>query len=199
MGRCPFRRSPPAPGAWTLAPSSITVAEIGWRWRNKNPACESRSSRRGEEACSGSRARRISGPLSSSWRSAWPASISAAISHSAPPRAWGPATFPIILSWVVFGIGVVVGFKGLTIEGPAIEPIQLRPILVIVSAILIFGYLIERVGLAITAALLTVLAGYARHDASPLETLLLAAALALFCVGLFVYGLSQPFPAWWGR
>jgi hypothetical protein len=111
----------------------------------------------------------------------------------------GPGYFPVILSWVVFGIGVVVGFKGLTIEGPAIEPIQLRPILVIVSAILIFGYLIERVGLAITAALLTVLAGYARHDVSPLETLLLAAALALFCVGLFVYGLSQPFPAWWGR
>jgi hypothetical protein len=111
----------------------------------------------------------------------------------------GPGYFPVILSWVVFGIGVVVGFKGLTIEGPAIEPIQLRPILVIVSAILIFGYLIERVGLAITAALLTVLAGYARRDVRPLETLLLAAALALFCVGLFVYGLSQPFPAWWGR
>jgi hypothetical protein len=55
------------------------------------------------------------------------------------------------------------------------------------------------VGLAITAALLTVLAGYARRDVRPLETLLLAAALALFCVGLFVYGLSQPFPAWWGR
>jgi hypothetical protein len=111
----------------------------------------------------------------------------------------GPGYFPVILSWVVFGIGAVVGFKGLTIEGPAIEPVQLRPILVIVSAILIFGYLIERVGLAITAALLTVLAGYARRDARPLETLLLAAALALFCVGLFVYGLSQPFPTWWGR
>ncbi|MFZ1106441.1 MAG: tripartite tricarboxylate transporter TctB family protein [Hyphomicrobiaceae bacterium] len=111
----------------------------------------------------------------------------------------GPGYFPVILSWVVFGIGAVVGFKGLTIDGPAIEPIQLRPILVIVSAILIFGYLIERVGLAITAALLTVLAGYARRDVRLLETLLLAAALALFCVGLFVYGLSQPFPAWWGR
>jgi hypothetical protein len=111
----------------------------------------------------------------------------------------GPGYFPIILSWIIFGIGVVVGAKGLTIEGPAIEPIRLRPILVIVSAILIFGYLIDKVGLAITAALLTVLAGYARRDVSLGETLLLAAGLALFCVGLFVYGLSQPFPAWWGR
>jgi hypothetical protein len=111
----------------------------------------------------------------------------------------GPGYFPIVLSWVIFGIGVLVGVKGITIEGPAIEPIRLRPIVVIVSAILIFGYLIDKVGLAITAALLTVLAGYARRDVSLMETLLLAAGLGLFCVGLFVYALSQPFPAWWGR
>jgi hypothetical protein len=111
----------------------------------------------------------------------------------------GPGYFPIILSWIIFAIGLVVGFKGLTIRGPAIEPVQLRPILVIIAAILAFGYLVEKVGLAITAALLTVLAGYARRDVSLWETLLLAVGLALFSVGLFVYGLSQPFPAWWGR
>ena len=111
----------------------------------------------------------------------------------------GPGYFPVILGWTIFGIGVIVGFKGLTIEGPRIEPVQLRPILVVVAAILAFGYLIEKLGLAITAALLTVLAGYARRDVSLWETLLLAAGLALFCVGLFVYALSQPFPAWWGR
>jgi len=111
----------------------------------------------------------------------------------------GPGYFPVILSWIIFAIGLVVGFKGLTIEGPAIEPVQLRPILVIIAAILAFGYLVEKVGLAITAALLTVLAGYARRDVSLRETLLLAVGLALFSVGLFVYGLSQPFPAWWGR
>jgi hypothetical protein len=34
---------------------------------------------------------------------------------------------------------------------------------------------------------------------SLVETLLLAGGLAVFSVILFVYGLSQPFPAWWGR
>jgi len=111
----------------------------------------------------------------------------------------GPGYFPIILSWIIFAIGVVVGFKGLTIEGPAVEAVQLRPILVIIAAILAFGYLVEKLGLAIAAALLTLLAGYARSDVRLWETLLLAAGLALFSVGLFVYGLSQPFPAWWGR
>jgi len=111
----------------------------------------------------------------------------------------GPAYFPVILSCVILAIGVVCGLKGLTIEGPPIEAIHLRPILVIVAAILAFGYLVERIGLAITAALLTILAGFARRDVSLVETLLLAVGLALFSVALFVYGLSQPFPAWWGR
>ena len=111
----------------------------------------------------------------------------------------GPGYFPIILSWTIFAIGVIVGLKALTVEGPAIEPVQLRPMLVIIAAIVAFGYLVERLGLAITAALLTVLAGYARRDVSLWETLLLAAGLAVFSVALFVYGLSQPFPAWWGR
>jgi hypothetical protein len=111
----------------------------------------------------------------------------------------GPGFFPIILSWIVFAIGVICGFKGLAIEGPPIEPVQVRPMLVIIAAILAFGYLIERLGLAITAALLTVLAGYARRDVNVWETLLLAAGLAVFSVVIFVYGLSQPFPAWWGR
>ena len=31
------------------------------------------------------------------------------------------------------------------------------------------------------------------------ETLLLAVGLALFAVGVFVYALKQPLPAWWGR
>jgi hypothetical protein len=111
----------------------------------------------------------------------------------------GPGYFPILLSWVIVGVGVIVAFKALTVEGPRIQPIQFRPILVILAAILAFGYLIDRLGLAITAVLLTIVAGFARRDVNMLETLLLGVGLALFAVVVFVYGLSQPFPAWWGR
>jgi hypothetical protein len=114
-------------------------------------------------------------------------------------RLMGPGYFPMILSSLILGIGVIVGFKALAIEGPPIEAMHLRPILVVVAAILAFGYLIDRIGLALTAALLTVMAGFARRDVNLLETALLAVGLAVFSVALFVYGLSQPFPAWWGR
>jgi putative tricarboxylic transport membrane protein len=111
----------------------------------------------------------------------------------------GAGYFPIILSWIIIGIGAIVGIRALAIAGPRIEAVQLRPIVVIVSAILIFGYLVDLIGLALTAALVTILAAFARRGVNLVETVLLAAGLGVFCTLVFVYGLSQPFPAWWGR
>ena len=111
----------------------------------------------------------------------------------------GPGYFPIILSWIIVAVGAVLGLRALTIEGPRIEPVQLRPIVVIIAAVLMFGFLINAAGLAITAVLLTVLAAYARRDVNLAEAALLGIGLAAFTVVVFVYGLSQPLPAWWGR
>jgi len=111
----------------------------------------------------------------------------------------GPGYFPAILSWAIVGVGVVVGLKSLALEGPRIEPVQFRPLLVIIAAILLFGFLIGAVGLAISAVLLTVLAAYARREASLWEALALGIGLSAFAVIVFVYALSQPLPAWWGR
>jgi hypothetical protein len=95
-------------------------------------------------------------------------------------------------------IGLVVGFRGVTLEGPPVERIQLRPIAFVIAAILMFGWLLDLIGLALTTVALTLVAAYARRDASLKEALLLGAGLALFAVIVFVYALSQPLPAWWG-
>jgi hypothetical protein len=111
----------------------------------------------------------------------------------------GPGYFPILLSAMIAAVGLIVGLRGVTIDGPPIEPVQMRPIVFIIAAILIFGFLIESIGLALTAILLTVFAGYARRDVKLSETIVLGVALAAFTVGVFVYVLGQPLPAWWGR
>ena len=111
----------------------------------------------------------------------------------------GPGYFPILLSVLILAIGIIVAIRGLTTEGPPIEPVQLRPIAMIVAAILIFGVLIDVVGLVLTALLLTVFAAYARREVKLTETILLGAGLAAFTVAVFVYLLGQPLPAWWGR
>jgi hypothetical protein len=111
----------------------------------------------------------------------------------------GPGYFPTVLSILILALGIVVGLRGLSVEGPPVEPVQLRPIAFVVAAILIFGVLIEFVGLALTAVLLTLFAAFARRDVKLSETLLLGAGLAIFAVTVFVYVLGQPLPAWWGR
>ena len=57
---------------------------------------------------------------------------------------------------------------------------------------------IEPIGLAFSAALLTFLAAGARGDTRWGETVFLAFFLAIFSVLLFVYALGQSMPAWWG-
>jgi hypothetical protein len=111
----------------------------------------------------------------------------------------GPGYFPTILSWLIIAIGVTLGARAFAIDGPRIEPVQLRPILFVIAAILLFGYLIDAIGLVLTAVLLTMVAAYARRDANLTEALLLGGSLAIFVVLVFVYALSQPLPAWWGR
>jgi len=111
----------------------------------------------------------------------------------------GPGYFPTLLSYLIIAIGLLLAVRSLATDGPRIEAVSFRPLVAIIAAILIFGALINRTGLALAAALLTIVAAYARRDVDLKETLLLAVGLALFTVVVFVYGLSQPLPAWWGR
>ena len=111
----------------------------------------------------------------------------------------GPGFFPTILSGVIALIGAIVGSRSLTVEGPPIERINLRPLLFVLIAIVGFGYLIGQIGLAISAAALTIFTAYARDAVNLKETLILAVFLAVFSVGVFAYALGQPLPIWWGN
>lgn len=110
----------------------------------------------------------------------------------------GPGFFPIILSCIVILIGVVVGLQALAFDGPRITPSNWRPIVVILSSIASVGWLIERIGLAITVVALTFVTAAARPGIDLKETLVLALSLSAFAVAVFVYALEQPMPVWWG-
>ncbi len=111
----------------------------------------------------------------------------------------GPGYFPTWINFLIVVLGVGVGLKALAIEGPRIEAVQLRPILFIVAAILVFGFLVKAIGVALAAVLLTILSAYARRTVNLTETILLGIGLAVFSVVVFVYVLGQALPAWWGR
>ena len=109
----------------------------------------------------------------------------------------GPGYFPTILSILILVLGAGLLIHSLVVSGPPIEPVQFRPIFFIVMSIVAFGYLLELLGLAITAVIMTVVAAYAGRGVKLRENLWLGLGLALFAVLVFVYGLSQPLPVWW--
>ncbi len=111
------------------------------------------------------------------------------------PARMGPGFFPLILSWLILGVGALTGLRALAIEGPAVEPPQLRPLLMVCATILAFGLIVERAGLALAAIAVTFLAALARPGVRWRETALLALGLSVFCVLVFVYALSQPMSA----
>jgi hypothetical protein len=111
----------------------------------------------------------------------------------------GPGYFPVMLSYLIVALGLVVGSRAFTTDGPEIEGIQYRPIFFVIASLLVFGWLIDYLGLAITTVALTVIAAYARREVNLSETFILGVGLAVFTIAVFVYGLNQPLPAWWGR
>jgi len=114
-------------------------------------------------------------------------------------RNMGPGYFPTVICGLIILIGAVVAFKALSVEGPEMERIHIRPILMLMLAVAAFGFLISQVGVVISSILLVILAAYARRDVNILETIIFALAVSAFVVVIFVFALGQPMPIWWNN
>jgi hypothetical protein len=110
--------------------------------------------------------------------------------------AMGPGFLPRLLSFALMLIGGGLMLRSLVIAGPALEPSAIRPQLFVLAAIVVFALTIETLGLAPAVVLVTATAALAVRDIRAAETVALALVLALFCVGLFVHLLGQPFRVW---
>ena len=108
----------------------------------------------------------------------------------------GPGYFPLLMSLALVGLGGFLLARSLVIAGDPIERSALRPQLLILTAIVVFGFMIERLGLAAAVAAVALISGFAARDVRWFERLLLAVGLAAACVVLFVYFLGQPIPVW---
>jgi len=70
--------------------------------------------------------------------------------------------------------------------------------LLLLGSILLFGLLMEYIGLVPASIILILLAAYARQSVKLGETIVFAVAMAVACGLLFVRGLGQSLPLWWG-
>ena len=108
----------------------------------------------------------------------------------------GPGYLPLVLSLALVALGAVILARSLVLDGAPIERSAIRPQLLILAAIVLFGLLIERAGLAVSVAAVTIVSGLATREVRWIELGVLAIALAAACGVRFVYLLGQPIPVW---
>jgi hypothetical protein len=108
----------------------------------------------------------------------------------------GPGFFPMMMSFALMGTGALLVARSLIVAGEPIERIALWPQLLILAAIVAFGLLIERVGLAVAVIAVAAVSGVAAQGLRWFELVALAVAMSAFSVVLFVYLLGQPIPVW---
>lgn len=114
----------------------------------------------------------------------------------------GPAYFPVILGGMLTLIGLVAMVRSLVRPGEGIERFAIKEIILIIAAVLLFGFLVRGAGLVAAVFILVMLSAYASAKFRLLPSTLLAAGMAIFTVLLFVKGLGLPMPilgSWFGN
>ena len=113
----------------------------------------------------------------------------------------GPAYFPTILGSLLAMIGLTAVIRSCVRPGEAIGRFHMREIVLILSAILLFGVLMRGAGLVPAVLVLVLLSAYASPKFTWKASLLIALGLAVFSVVVFVKLLGLPMPifgSWFG-
>lgn len=110
----------------------------------------------------------------------------------------GPGYVPRLLGYGLVIFGLVIAGRGLVAGSEPVGPAHFRPLLLILGGTLLFGLLIDRAGLAITCAVVTLVTAFAaREKPNLLHVVVLALSLSLVTALVFVYALRQAIPIWW--
>ena len=106
----------------------------------------------------------------------------------------GPGYFPTVLGGILLLFGVYVLLRGVRSGDKVKGEWGYRPLALISLSIVMFGFLLDRVGMvpAIVATLFA--AAAAGREFRFKEVLLLAVVLTAFSVAVFSYGLKLPYP-----
>jgi hypothetical protein len=108
----------------------------------------------------------------------------------------GPGYFPTLLGAVLALLGLILVIRSFAIKGDAVQRIEWRPIVVLTACVILFGLMIQPLGLVIALTVTTFLSAFAGRDLRLTEAALLAAGLTLLATLIFVLALRLPLPIW---
>ena len=110
----------------------------------------------------------------------------------------GPGYFPTVLGLLVIGLGIVVAIGGLRTSAveESIDAFFWSTLLLVLGSVVLFGVLLQPLGLIISLLVLVAVSSYASHDFAWRATLLNATVLIGLCLLVFVWALKLQFPPW---
>jgi hypothetical protein len=108
----------------------------------------------------------------------------------------GPGYFPRVLGTLLILLGSILAVRALKLKGTPIAPWKWRPTLIVLGSVVLFGQIVQTVGLALSTVILIVLASAASHEFRWKEALIVGVALAALSVGVFIIGLKLTLPIW---
>jgi Tripartite tricarboxylate transporter TctB family len=108
----------------------------------------------------------------------------------------GPGYFPAMLGYALALVGAILVVRSFALSGEAVARIHPVPLMAIALGVVLFGVLVEPLGLIIAVMVATLMACLAGGQRRPLEIAALCVAMAVFSVGLFVLALRLPLQIW---
>lgn len=108
----------------------------------------------------------------------------------------GPGYFPRIIGILLLGLGVIVALTSLRVQGGPLEAWRLRPLVLVLGAIVAFGWMLERFGLFAAIGGLILLSGFAQTGRRFWEIPVLIGVLGLVAWLVFILGLGLPIALW---
>lgn len=110
----------------------------------------------------------------------------------------GPGFFPAIIGVILtlIGVGVAIGATSATAEVATVKKFAWSTLLFIIGPVVLFGVLLEPLGLVGSIFVLVCIASYASHEFGWKPALLNAAALIAISYIVFVYLLDLQFALW---
>jgi Tripartite tricarboxylate transporter TctB family len=106
----------------------------------------------------------------------------------------GPGYFPTAIGGILFLFGSYLLIRGVRFGEKVRGAWGWRPLALITLSIVVFGFLLERLGLVPASVLMFFVAAAAGPEFRVKEVLILAFVMTVFSVLVFIWGLKLPYP-----
>ena len=108
----------------------------------------------------------------------------------------GPGYFPRMLGILLIILGAALALRALRLQGEGLPRWPWRPTVVVLGSVLLFGFIVTRIGLALSTVILIFVASLASHEFRPREALISGVLLAALAIAVFIFGLHLQLPVW---